>query len=129
MQLDSFEHAFVNPITSDFSSPDSEFIGSFEEEATIDAAAVYVFFLDSGFELELVGLEVLLSEAAHFQDSLHSQSRLILPTSDGSGISQFWLGIEEGLQLIEPLLFLEFLFFLLSLRLNLLVEFFLDFLH
>ena len=64
--------------------------------------------LDSGFQFELVGLEVFFSEAALFQDSLHSQSRQILPLSDGIGIGQFWFGIEECLQLIEPLLSLEF---------------------
>ena len=82
MQLASLEHAFQNLSTSEFSSPDSELIGSFEEEATFDQAVV-AFYHDSGFELELIGLEVFLSEAALFQDSLHSQSRQILPISDG----------------------------------------------
>ena len=79
MQLASLEHAFFNPIsTSPFSSPDSELICSFEEEARADPIAI----LDPSFEFELGGLEVLLSQGALLEDFLHSQSRLFLPISN-----------------------------------------------
>ena len=102
MQVESVVHAFFKESANPFSSPDFEIIGSLEEEATEDAGAE----LDSSFKFELGGLEVLLGKAALLKDLVHGQSWKSLPFGDIDGASELWLGVEEGLELVEHLLFL-----------------------